>query len=184
MEVLAPIPMHLKIPHRLANLTRPRLDGSDADAASEGFSIRGGWRWPVFILCLLCVFLVQPGFCDQAATDVIVLADLSLKELMHESVSSVSKRDQKLSEAPAAIYAISQEEIHRSGANTVAEALRLPIQTVSRYLRLDIRLGWQPTRKLEVRVGAMNLLEDQHAEVRGNSAPPTDVERSFYRKLT
>jgi len=40
-------------------------------------------------------------------------------------VTSVSKHTEKLSEAPAAIFVITQEDIRRSGATTIAEALRL-----------------------------------------------------------
>ncbi len=56
-------------------------------------------------------------------------------------------------------------------------------QDVSSYLRLDLRLGWRATKDLELSVGAMNLLDDRHAEFRSVSAPATDVERSFYGKL-
>src|ERR1035437_7264972 len=50
---------------------------------------------------------------------------LSLQELSEVKVTSVSKKDQKLSQVAAAVYVISQEEIHRSGMTTVADLLRL-----------------------------------------------------------
>ncbi len=53
------------------------------------------------------------------------LTELGLEELMNIEVTSVSKREQRLSEAAAAIYVITQEDIHRSGATSIAEALRL-----------------------------------------------------------
>lgn len=52
------------------------------------------------------------------------LAELSLEELMNIEVYSVSKRGQALTDAPAAIYVLTQEDIHRSGATSVPEALR------------------------------------------------------------
>ncbi len=53
------------------------------------------------------------------------LADLSLEELMNVEVFSVSKKAQKLSESAAAIYVLTQEDIRRSGATTLMDALRL-----------------------------------------------------------
>jgi len=53
------------------------------------------------------------------------LADLSLEQLLNESVTSVSKREQKLSDAPAAIAVVSHDDIQRSGVTTIADALRL-----------------------------------------------------------
>jgi outer membrane receptor protein involved in Fe transport len=53
------------------------------------------------------------------------LKQLSVEELMDIEVTSVSKRLEKLSEAPAAIQVITGEEIRRSGASSIPEALRL-----------------------------------------------------------
>ena len=53
------------------------------------------------------------------------LSGLSLQELGNLQVTSVSKSPELLREAPAAIYVITQEDIQRSGATTLAEVLRL-----------------------------------------------------------
>jgi iron complex outermembrane receptor protein len=53
------------------------------------------------------------------------LLHLSLEELMQIKVTIVSKRPEKLSESAAATYVITQEDIRRSGATTIAEALRM-----------------------------------------------------------
>ena len=53
------------------------------------------------------------------------LNGLSLDELSHVQVTSVSKSPESLSQASATIYVISQEEIARSGATSLPEALRL-----------------------------------------------------------
>ena len=53
------------------------------------------------------------------------LRQMSIEELSDVNVSSVFKTEGKLSEAPAAIYVISQADIARSGAQTIPEALRL-----------------------------------------------------------
>jgi iron complex outermembrane recepter protein len=52
------------------------------------------------------------------------LNHLKLEELMNVEVTSVSKRAEKLSEAPAAITLITAEELRRSGATSIPEALR------------------------------------------------------------
>jgi len=44
---------------------------------------------------------------------------------MNESVTSVSKKEQRIFEAPAAIYVITEEEIRRSGLDSIPELLRL-----------------------------------------------------------
>jgi len=53
------------------------------------------------------------------------LADMSLEELLRLEVTSVSRRQQQLSRAPAAIYVITQEDIRRSGLRSLPELLRL-----------------------------------------------------------
>jgi iron complex outermembrane receptor protein len=50
---------------------------------------------------------------------------LSIEELANIDVSSVSKADQPLSEAAAAIYVITHDDIIRSGATRLPEMLRL-----------------------------------------------------------
>ena len=53
------------------------------------------------------------------------LADLSLEELSNIEVTSVSGRAEKLSGAAASIFVITGEDIRRSGATSLPEALRL-----------------------------------------------------------
>src|SRR6266705_1247060 len=53
------------------------------------------------------------------------LADLSIEELGNIQVTSVSKHAERLLDAPAAIFVITGEDIRRSGATRLAEALRL-----------------------------------------------------------
>lgn len=52
-------------------------------------------------------------------------SDLSLEELMNVSVTSVSRKEQRLSDAASAVSVLSNDELRRSGATSVAEALRL-----------------------------------------------------------
>jgi iron complex outermembrane recepter protein len=53
------------------------------------------------------------------------LADLSFEELANVEITSVSRRAERLSEAPASVYVITAEAIRRSGATSLPQALRL-----------------------------------------------------------
>jgi len=51
--------------------------------------------------------------------------DLDLEQLVNIQVTSVSKKEEKLTDAAAAISVLSNDDLRRSGATTVADALRL-----------------------------------------------------------
>ena len=53
------------------------------------------------------------------------LTELSIEELLHVTVTSVALKSQPITQAPAAIFVLTQEDIRRSGANSIPEALRL-----------------------------------------------------------
>ena len=59
------------------------------------------------------------------AQSVEQLRDLSIEQLANIEISSVSKAAEPLSDAPAAIYVISHDDIARSGATTLPEMLRM-----------------------------------------------------------
>ncbi|MBW2713466.1 MAG: TonB-dependent receptor plug domain-containing protein, partial [Deltaproteobacteria bacterium] len=66
---------------------------------------------------------------DWSSADASIM---SLEDLIH-TVTSVSKREQKATEAASAIYVISAEDIRRSGVTSIPEALRMaPGVTVGR----------------------------------------------------
>lgn len=66
------------------------------------------------------------GFASNGGTQVSGdLFELDITELMDIEITSVSKRPEKLSEASAAIFVITQEDIRRSGASSIPEALRM-----------------------------------------------------------
>src|SRR3954467_9500423 len=60
-----------------------------------------------------------------AAQDFPDVTAISLEDLMNLRVTSVSKREQKLADAPAAIFVITQDDLRRSGSRNIPEALRL-----------------------------------------------------------
>ena len=53
------------------------------------------------------------------------LFELPLEDLVQMEITSVSRKPQKLSDAAAAVFVITQEDIRRSGATSIAEALRM-----------------------------------------------------------
>jgi len=62
------------------------------------------------------------GFPESATTDYLALG---LEDLMNMTVTSVSRKSQPVSEAAAAVFVITQEDIRRSGVTSIAEALRM-----------------------------------------------------------
>jgi iron complex outermembrane receptor protein len=53
------------------------------------------------------------------------LSQLGIEDLMKIQVTTASKQAQPLSAVPAAVYVITQEDIRRAGATTIADALRM-----------------------------------------------------------
>lgn len=53
------------------------------------------------------------------------ISDASLAELMSTKISTVSRKPQTLSDTPAAVFVISQEDIRRASANSIPELLRM-----------------------------------------------------------
>ena len=62
---------------------------------------------------------------NTARSDSNEFLDMDISQLMQVTITSVAKREQNLADAAAAVYVITQDEIHRSGVTTVPEALRL-----------------------------------------------------------
>jgi iron complex outermembrane recepter protein len=82
---------------------------------------------PLWALGLLCTALVMPAAAAEVAPAgrTSDLTQMSLEQLMNEPVTSVSKKEQKLSQAAAAIFVINQEDIRRSGALNIPDLLRM-----------------------------------------------------------
>ena len=74
-------------------------------------------------LCLLAAGGIAHADIDAPSTD--ELKQLSVEQLMNIEVTSVERHPEKLLQAPSAIQVITQDEIRRSGATSIAEALRL-----------------------------------------------------------
>src|SRR4051812_35989778 len=75
---------------------------------------------------LLCGALSSLGeVCAAELQAASSFADLSLEQLGNIEITSVSRHAERLSDAAASIYVISADDIRRSGANSIPEALRL-----------------------------------------------------------
>lgn len=70
-------------------------------------------------------FFAEAVASGQQAPQPATLKALSIEELMNVEVTSVSKRPERLFEAASAIQVITREDIRRSGAASIPEALRL-----------------------------------------------------------
>lgn len=78
----------------------------------------------IVALSILTVF-VAVNLCAQSPQNVPDVTALSVEDLMNMQVTSVSKHKQKLADAAAAVFVLTQEDIRRSGATSIPEALRL-----------------------------------------------------------
>ncbi len=84
---------------------------------------------PRFRSLVMATLLATTTLPAYAATgmdmDAESLLDLSLSELSDIVVTSVSKKEEKLSTAPSAIFVVTSDDIRRSGATSIPEVLRL-----------------------------------------------------------
>jgi len=78
----------------------------------------------IFLAGVLAV-VVAATTVAQTSRGVPDVAAMSMEDLMNMQVTSVSKRTQKVADAAAAIFVITQEDIRRSGATSIPEALRM-----------------------------------------------------------
>ncbi len=80
------------------------------------------------LLALIClaVLLGSPAFADNFGDDQVAeeLSNLGIEELLDMTVTSISRKEEKLSEAASAVFVITAEDIRRSTANTIPELLR------------------------------------------------------------
>src|SRR5205085_9927098 len=97
-----------------------------APAAAGGKPTNGRKRWAAAVFAAVGFMFPAPAAEQATATSSKVdVMDMDLESLMKIEVTSVSKRPEKLSDAAAAIYVITQEDIRRSGVTSIPEALRL-----------------------------------------------------------
>ena len=87
--------------------------------------MKRGWLYAFRVqsLCIVCFFLLLVSFAWAESDD--DLAALSLEELMEVEVVTSSRRAEPLSQVAGAVTVLDEDDIFRSGATTIAEALKL-----------------------------------------------------------
>lgn len=82
-----------------------------------------------FILWCLMVFTFSAAHASAPAEDegqaLLYLKNLSIEQLASLEVTTVSKREERLSDVDAAVYVITSEDIRRSGLTSIPELLRM-----------------------------------------------------------
>jgi iron complex outermembrane receptor protein len=109
---------------------KDKLRNSGSRDGPEPLESRSRFKKPALAVALLCGLAIAGTAQGQAAAEGggsagRDLTEISLNELVNLKVTSVSKKPEKLSHAPAAIAVITGEDIRRSGVTTIAEALRM-----------------------------------------------------------
>lgn len=77
----------------------------------------------IYLACI-AMLLTREGYTQDTVSS-YTLKQLTLEELMNIEVISVSRRVEKLTKAASAVQVITQEDLVRYGATSIAEALRL-----------------------------------------------------------
>jgi iron complex outermembrane recepter protein len=128
--------------------------------------------------------VVMSGFGAAPATaqELDTLSDASLETLLNVKVTSVSKKEQDQFRVASAVYVLTAEDIRRSGATSVAEALRLvPGASIGRVSgnvwRVGVRgFSGQFADKLLVLVDGMSVYDPVNGGVVwGAFDPPVEV---------
>jgi iron complex outermembrane receptor protein len=119
-------PLALSVPEESMSraTTRRSFLATANDAAGPAY---GGRRAAALLICVLLAPLSGRARADMPVTANTAgdLKQMSVDELMNVEVTSVAKQPQKLLRAAASIQVITAEDIRRSGATTLPEALRL-----------------------------------------------------------
>jgi iron complex outermembrane receptor protein len=155
-------------------------------------AIRGDGRSGLAASCILASRVLAASLlglgaaAGASAQTVEDLSGLSIEELANITVTSISRRPEPLSQAAAAVYVITAEDIRRSGATSLPEALRLaPNLEVARLNAFNYEItarGFNSTEtsnKLLVLVDGRSVYSPLAATVFWESVdvPLADVER-------
>src|SRR5713226_1028808 len=100
---------------------RTRILGGVSTAQETSCS---GWLVFARTLTLLSVISMPPSL-SWAQKPKPDLSDISLDTLANAEITSVSRKGEKLSQAAAAVFVITQEDIRRSGLTSIPELLRM-----------------------------------------------------------
>jgi iron complex outermembrane receptor protein len=81
--------------------------------------------WESVLLSMLVVVFCSSGTTAHGGASTDELKKLSLQELLDLEVTSVSRKQERAMDAATAIHVVTEEDIRRSGARSIPEALRL-----------------------------------------------------------
>ncbi len=101
---------------------------------------RSAPRWEIWWRCIVALVSLITVVTDSPAAELTNdtpeqqtaeksqlpprLRELGLEQLMNIEVTTVTRRESTIGESAAAVYVITQEDIRRSGATTIAELFR------------------------------------------------------------
>ncbi len=77
------------------------------------------------LICLLVIWFNAANSLGDQDSDLFYLKNLSISQLSSLEVTTVSKQEEKMADADAAIYVITSEDIRRSGITSIPELLRM-----------------------------------------------------------
>jgi iron complex outermembrane recepter protein len=102
------------------------FDTSSLCGVGRPTSPRSRWsrnqNWTALFLALATLLAPSPLAAQSRPTD---LAQASLEDLMKIEITSASRKEQRLSDTPAAVFVITQDDIRRSGMMTIPGLLRM-----------------------------------------------------------
>lgn len=110
-----------RVHERVQNLNRAKSKGPSQEEGPHVLREKALFTRPSLIVAL-AMLLAGPAWAQQKQAD---LANESLQDLMNVEVTSVSKKEQKLSRTASAIFVITAEDIRRSGATNIPDLLRM-----------------------------------------------------------
>ena len=112
------------------------------------------------------------GMAQEPEDPAVDLSLLSLEELAQVEVTTVSRGPESVARAAAAVYVITSEDIRRSGATSLPEALRLaPNLDVQRVNAVDYAIaargfnGFETSNKLLVMIDGRSVYSSLHSGV-------------------
>src|SRR5450755_2642400 len=106
-----------RLPRLAADFT-----GGSAPAGGGMATTAVSGRTILLVLLTLATAVIASGQSSSSSDD---FANKSIEELMQVDVTSVSRKEQKLSRTPAAVYVLTQEAIQRSSATNIPDLLRI-----------------------------------------------------------
>ena len=136
------------------------------------------------LLTVAAVCFARPALAQQRDS-LGALKQLTVEELMNVEVTSVSRRAERLSQTASAIQVVTQEDIRRSGASSLPEALRLAsnlqvAQVDSRQWAISARgLNSTAANKLLVLIDGRTVYTPLYSGVFWDvqQVPLTDIDR-------